>query len=216
MSIDATQDIIINRGIPVFDTIVISGDSIPLNFIRVDLYKSNGFSLNGPIHTLEDPVVIQEPTGNYEFQFYNEPIIQENKKDENVSPMEFSDPSELVYLSWTGAGSIFYIAGLNGPKDKDCLYTFGNFTLDYTTPKVATGTYEIVLRIDKGTRAPQIKLYIDGIQQKSIVDLSIGNTGFRAINFGVRHYEKFAAHTIRIETVVGGEFYWDWIQFRPV
>lgn len=216
ITIDANEDIIINEGLPVYDTIVIAGDSIPLNYIRLDLYQSNGFSLNGPIHTLNDPLQIMEPTGTYEFQFYNEPVIEENKKDGNISPMELSDPSDLVYLSWSGIESIFYLAGINGPKDKDCLYAFANFSLEYRTPNVAAGNYEIWLRIDKQHDAPQIKVFIDGIQQNSIVDLSLGQTGFRAINIGNRKFESFGPHTIRIETVVGGEFYWDWIQFRPV
>ena len=216
LTIDATQDIIINRGIPVFDTIVVSGDTIPLNYIRMDLYNSNAFSLNGPIHTLQDPMVIQKPTGAYEFQFYNEPVIQDNKQDASVSPLEFSDPNELIYLDWTSIESIFYLAGINGPKDNDCLFMYGNFTLEYNTPNVASGAYEIVLRINKGSRAPQIKLFIDGIQQQSIVDLTLGRSGYREVSFGSRRFEDFGPHTIRIETVVGGEFYWDWIQFRPV
>jgi len=216
VTVDATQDIIINRGIPVFDTIVVSGDTIPLNYIRMDLYNSNAFSLNGPIHTLEDPIVIQKPTGAYEFQFYNEPVIQENIRGERVSPLEFSDPDEMIYLYWTSIESIYHLVGINGPKDDDCLFMYGNFTLEYTTPNVASGAYEIVLRINKGNQAPQIKLFIDGIQQQSIVDLALGRSGYREVAFGERLFEDFGPHTIRIETVVGGEFYWDWIQFRPV
>ncbi|MCP4312439.1 MAG: fasciclin domain-containing protein [Bacteroidetes bacterium] len=216
VSIDATQDIIINKGIPVFDTIVVAGDTIPLNYIRVDLYNSNGFSLNGPVHTLRDPMVIQKPTGAYEFQFYNEPVILENMQDETVSPLEFTNPSEMVNLSWTGVESIYYLAGINGPTNQDCLFMFGNFTLEYTTPNVASGAYEIWLRINRGSQSPQIKLFIDGIQQQSIVDLTLGRSGFRSIQFGNRRFEDFGPHTIRIETVVGGELYWDWIQFRPI
>lgn len=216
VSIDATQDIIINKGIPVFDTIVVAGDTIPLNYIRVDLYNSNGFSLNGPVHTLMDPIVIQKPTGSYEFQFYNEPVIQDNMRDARVSPLEFNDPSEMVYLSWKGVESIYYLAGISGPTDQDCLFMFGNFTLEYTTPNVASGAYEIWLRINIGSHAPQVKLYIDGIQQQSIVDLTLGRSGYRSIHFGNRRFEDFGPHTFRIETIVGGEFYWDWIQFRPI
>lgn len=216
MTIDATQDIKINEGVPVFDTIVISGDSVPLNYIRVNLYESNGFSLNGPVHTLEDLLVEQTPTGTYEFQFYNEPVILENKGNSAVSPLELSDPSQLVYFDWTGVESIYYFVGIDGPKDKDCLFTFGNFTMEYETPNISSGEYEIIIRVNKGSHAPQIKLFIDEIQQKSIVDLTLGRTGFRAVSFGTRLFEEFGSHRIRIETVVGGEFYWDWIQFKPV
>ena len=216
MMIDATQDIIINKGIPVFDTIVVSGDSIPLDYIRIDLFESNGFSLNGPVHTLLDPMVIQEPTGTYEFQFYNEPVIQENMKNPNVSPLEFPDPSELVYFSWSGVESIYYYAGISGPKDQDCIYAFGNFSLEYTTPNVASGEYEIWFRFYRGTNAPQIKVYVDGIQQNSNLDLALGSSGFRAIDLGTRRFEDFGPHTITIETVVGGNLAWDWIQFRPL
>ncbi len=216
ISIDATQDIIINFGIPVFDTIMISGDSVALNYIRVNLYESNGFSLNGPIHTLEDPMVVQEPTGTYEFQFENEPVILENLKDATVSPLEFSDPSAMVNLSWSGTESIYYLAGVSGPDGQDCLYAFGNFSIEYITPNVAAGNYELLLRIDKGAQAPQIKVFLDGVQQKSIVDLTLGRTSFRAVSFGNRRFKEFGPHTIRIETVVGGEFYWDWVRFKPV
>jgi len=216
VSIDARQNIIINEGIPVFDTIVVAGDTIPLNYIRMDLFESNGFSLNGPVHTLQDPMYIQKPSGAYEFQFYNEPLIQENMGNEAVSPLEFNNPSEMVSLSWTGIESIYYMAGINGADDQDCLFMFGNFTLEYTTPNVASGAYEIWLRIDKDAQAPQIKLYIDGIQQQSIVDLTLGRMNWRPVPFGIRRFDDFGPHTIKIETVVGGQFYWDWIQFRPI
>lgn len=217
INIDATSDIIINKGVPVFDTIVISGDSVALDYIRLNLYKSNGFSLNGPIHTLEDVLIIQEPSGTYEFQFYNEPIIFENKQNAAISPLELSDPSEMINLNWTGAESIYYLAGEStNAKNKDCLYAFGNFSLEYTTPNIAIGTYEIYLRIDKGAFAPQIKLYVDGIQQQSIVDLSLGKTGYRGIDFGKRTFNEFGSHTIKIETVIGGDLYWDWLRLDPI
>jgi len=216
LSVDATQDIVINKGIPVFDTILVSGDSIPLDYIRLNLYESNAFSLNGPIHTLMDLLVIQEPTGTYQFQFENELTIFENFRDASISPFELSNSSELVNLSWTGVESIFYLAGISGPGNGDCLYAFGNFSIDYITPNVSPGTYELFLRVEKGSQAPQVKIFLDGVQQKSIVDLTLGRTGYRAVNFGIRRFDEFGPHTIRIETVVGGEFYWDWVQFRPL
>jgi len=216
MMVDATQDIIINKGIEVFDTIVVSGDSVNLDYIRVNLYESNAFSLNGPVHTLLDPMVIQNPVGTYEFQFYNEPIIEENKRDVNISPLVLSDPSELINFSWTGVESIYYLAGVNGPKNGDCIYVFGNFSLNYITPNVAPGQYEIRIRVHKGVSSPQIKVYIDGVQQKSIIDLTLGKLGYRTIPLGKRYFEDFGPHTITIESIVGGELLWDWVQFSPM
>lgn len=213
-------DIFVNTGQEVFDTIVEQNDTTIIDFIGFDYDNSNVLSMSGSIHFIDQVMRQFSPkSATQTYQFYGEPLFDEYRE----TPGEYlvEDTSLLNNFTWWGT-DLFFVE--TGDPDHpawggDYLYMDGDFTIQYTIPKIVQGIYEVEIRAENvNDNNAVVEVFIDGKNVGGLVDLSIGtNTDypFDWIELGTINLVKYEGHVIEIRSLIPGSFSWDVLRFTP-
>ena len=220
MSITVGISISLNIGFKTIDTLISSTDTVLLNYIPVNLSLSNNPSKNGPVHIVTELVELYKPnTGIITFQFLDEPLIAEARTVKTTHL--FDDPTKMLKIDWSGVKYLYYENGTGESTDAsqtDYIYLDGPFVITYEMPKTPSGSYDLIIRAhSKLARKATIQVYLDGNRVGSTINLNRASTG-NWINFkaGTIDLTSYDIHTLRIESVVPGQFAWDYVRFQPI
>ena len=221
ISIAVGIDIEINKGFKNIEIIVDGTDTSFLDYVPIIYDLSNNSTLNGPVHVISEILeLFSPPRSNYYYYFYNEPII--NSLQNIPGQYQFEKPEKMEVFDWGGAkDGLWYIKSSSASErahNQDYLNIEGNFWLEYRTPKMRQGMYNV--RITGGannSRYAVIQLVVDGMRLGYPINLrSIGTSAYASVTFGPIEFLGNTAHTVRIETVIPGIFNWDTVVFLPV
>lgn len=220
VSISVGTTISINRGFKNIDTLVSGIDTTVLNYIPVSLSLSNNPTKNGPVHVITEILELYKPKiGNVTYQFYDETLINEVRNDKTTH--FFDDPSKMLKFDWSGTRYLIYENGTANTDEasmKDYIYFNGPFVVEYEVPKTPSGNYNLIIRANSRLEnKASIQVLIDGKRVGST--LNMNSTSSRTwVSFvaGTVELVSFSSHIIRIESIVPGQFAWDYIQFIPV
>jgi hypothetical protein len=214
-------DIAINKGKEIFDTIVSGPDTTFIDFVGFDYDASNVITQSGALHVIDQILKPKQPSrANKNYEFFEEPLLWEYRLE--AGEYLIDDTSSMRRLKWTGADLIFVIKG--SPDEinawnEDYLYINGDFTITYTIPKLVQGRYTVYLGAELYTRDNAVvEVSIDGKNLGGLVNLATGgssNYPFNRKELGTVDFVKFEEHVIKIQSLIPGSFYWDYIRFEP-
>lgn len=217
VQISAGIEIKINPGKDTLDIIFNEGDTTIIDFVRMDMLNSNILTKNGAIHILKDIMEVYTPERtNQVFQFYEEPLI--NNWKNTSGEFDLLDPESLEVLDWTGPEGIkyYYSSSAISASNNDYIEIQGNFTLNYITPEILPGKYQVRIKSDcSNTQNASIQVYIDGKRMGSSFDLTSGGNPFKTFSVGSVEFFTYESHQISINSLIPGFFKWDFIQFIP-
>lgn len=214
------NDIAINKGKEILDTIIDGIDTTFIDFVGFVYDQSNVITKSGSIHFLDRLLEIQDPSrSRVTLQFREEPVI--NSLSNNIGTYVLDDYKEnIVRLDWT-ADELFYVkeGTESNASNDDYIYTEGDFTISYTIPQIVQGRYELILRANSYYRNNAlIEVFIDGKKIGSTVDLTKGASAaqpFTGKNLGTITFNNYREHVIEIKSMIPGRFTWDYIRFDP-
>lgn len=219
VNINAGLDLKINQGVDTFRYEIINKDTIAINYISLFYQESNQLTKNGAIHMVSEVLELFRPgrtTRN--FQFFEEPQIAAVRSIYNVH--EFVDVEKFEVISWTGPENIAYakVAGERA-SNEDYLLIKGIFTINYTIPKIIPGRYRITMNAHSlSQNNATVRVFIDGKKIGSNIDLSTGGTTanpYKVYTLGSLEFSSFSEHLVRVESLIPGQFMWDYIAFIP-
>ena len=158
-------------------------------------------------------------SANY-FQFYEESEILIARLVPGT--YEYVDKELFKYITWEGPDEISYYKSSGTEEkasNKDYLFIKGEFSIEYVIPKVLPGIYEMRLQAE-ATYAENatIEIYLDGKKMGSNFNLTSGGSStwpYYQFKLGIVEFTNYEAHTISIQTLIPGEFKWDFVAFVP-
>jgi len=213
----AGLEIRINQGVDTFSIKISGGDTTWINYIRFFYQESNVLTKNGPIHFISDVMeLFNPPRIERTFQFREEPAIDQASETET-----FIDPDKFVRINWSGTDYIIYVrqSGTSeNAKNPDYIRIEGNFTIEYTMPKILPGRYALKFRAHAfNMENATVQVYLDGKRIGGNYDLTSGgdDTGYKIITVGEVDFGKYSEHTIKIRALIPGIFIWDFVNFTP-
>ncbi len=221
ISVSVGIDIRINKGFKVIERIIVGTDTTILDYIPLLYELSNNSTLNGPVHIISEILEpYNPPRSNYYYHFYNELII--NSLRTSPGQYQYEKTEQLEFLNWGGAKDGLWYIKSSSPTDpannQDYLNITGNFWLEYTTPKVRPGSYNILIRAGvNNSKYAVIQVVVDGVRLGYPINLrSIGTSSYASVTFGPIELTGNREHVVRIESVIPGILNWDYMAFLPV
>ncbi len=221
VSVVVDFDIKINKGFKIIENIISGIDTSVLDYVPILYEVSNNSTLNGPIHVISEILeLFNPPRSNYYYFFYNEPII--NSLQSTPGQYQYEKPEQLEVLDWGGAkDGLWYIKSSSTSElanNQDYLNIEGNFWLEYVTPEIRPGSYNITIRAGvNNSKYAVIQVIVDGLRLGYPINLrSIGTSSYASVTFGPVEFLGNSEHTVRIESVIPGIFNWDYVAFLPV
>ncbi len=215
------NDIYINKGKQVFDTIISGIDTTIIDYITFLYDESNITSQSGAIHLIDRIMTQKTPSrAQQDFQFYEEPFL--NAYRGKAGSYLIEDPTSLYNITWDGPDLFFVDEGdqYRGAWDNDYLEIDGDFTITYQVPKIVQGKYTVYLTAEAFNSANAlVEVYIDGKKVSGLVDLSQGgnaNNPFQRIELGTIDFKKYESHIVEVKPLIPGRFLWDRITFEPI
>lgn len=233
VSVDLDIDLKFNVGTEVFDTIYEDGDTIIVDYLLLDLEKSNVVSKSGAIHHLDHMLYPFSPSlKKVEFEFYEEAYINQVKDvagtyvfdDDDLEYVELAGIETMTYVKQDAALTIRKYNSSNGSYpnaddiDKDYIIFDGNAQMLYTLPKVLPGTYTLQLICRRGVSSyASIQTYIDDVKVGDIEDLAVAprSAGYYYIDLGTVRFDEYESHVLKIETVIPGSVFLAKIVLQP-
>jgi uncharacterized surface protein with fasciclin (FAS1) repeats len=221
VDLSAGDEIRINVGSKIYDTLYFNNKIIIKNWIDVYFDISNMTSKNGAMHVISDPMEVYYPNPkNRKINFTEEPSFALIRYIEGYH--SFVEPKDVINWNWTGASALQYIYLNESPfSDNNAVQISGFFKLEYATPKILSGQYEVYTRNDgfSGANA-MVQFYLDGVRLGSPLDLTVGGKSsispMAYVYLGYVAFAEYSSHQIRVEAISEGSFTWDYIQFIPV
>ncbi len=213
------NDLLINRGKQVFDTIISGIDTTIIDYIGFLYDESNVNSQSGVIHQINQIMEQVQPSrAIVTFEFWEEPLLNEYRREPGTYLIE--EKESLYHIDWEGVDLFFIKRGENmSAWSNDYLEMNGDFRISYEIPKVVQGRYEVFLGAERyNSENALIEVFIDGKKISSLIDLSQGgsaNNPFQRIELGTVDFKRYATHTVEIRPMIPGRFLWDYIRFEP-
>lgn len=215
-------DIKINEGVGSLDTLFNGTDTTIIDYIGIDYEQSNQQAMNGAVHRVDHLLeVYMPPRSEVINQFHNEPLI--NAINNEAGETVFTDPGEFEVIDWTGTEALTYVNSdedINGVWNNDYIILEGNFTMDYTIPKLLPGKYNLYLNAHAlDDENASVNIAFDGVPIGGNIDLTSGGTGNNPyFNFlvGTVDLDAYVEHTISVSTLIPGVFQCDRFTFEPV
>lgn len=214
ISVDLDLDLKFNVGTQVFDTLYADGDTSLVNYLLVNLDKSNLNSKSGAIHQLDRMLYPFSPKlKKVEFDFYEESKIFQLK--DITGEYTFED-EDLDFIQLEGIETIDYvrqdakisIRANQTDIDKDYIVFSGNAQFLYTIPKVLPGKYTLQLLCKRReSKNASIQTYVDGVRVGGVEDLTtaeVSTPQYYYIDLGIVRFDDYKTHVIKIETVIPG------------
>ncbi len=215
------NDLLINKGKQVFDTIVSGIDTTIIDYIGFLYDESNITTQSGAIHMV-DRMIKQVPPSRaiVTFEFWEEPLITEYRRETGSYLIE--EKESLFNIDWEGVDLFFTEKGdeQTSAWGNDYLEMNGDFKISYIVPKIVQGKYKVFLGAERYNIANAlVEVYIDGKKVSSLVDLSQGGTAnspFQKIELGTIDFIKYESHKVEILPLIPGRFLWDYVRFEPI
>jgi len=214
------NDLLINKGKTVFDTIVSGLDTTIIDYIGFFYDESNVTTQTGAIHLIDRILEQVTPSRAIStFEFWEEPLLNEYRQENGQYLIE--DEEALMYVKWEGAELFFTEKGdeQTSAWGNDYLEMNGDFKISYEIPKIVQGKYKVFLGAERfNTTNALIEVYIDGKKVSSLIDLSQGgssNNPFQRIELGTVDFKKYETHKVEVIPLIPGRFLWDYIRFEP-
>ena len=221
VAINSGYDIKINTGADTFQIISSATDTAYIDYILPLYEHSNINTKTGAIHAIDEVMEFYVPqiSDNY-FQFFEEPEILAARLVPGT--YEYVDKDLFQYLTWEGPDEIVYYKSASTEEkasNKDYIFIKGDFTIDYVVPKVLPGIYQMRLQAE-ATYAENatIEVFLDGKKMGSNFNLTSGGSAtwpYYNIKVGIVEFTRYEEHTVSIQTLIPGEFKWDFIGFIP-
>ncbi|HPE75172.1 MAG TPA: fasciclin domain-containing protein [Draconibacterium sp.] len=215
------NDLLINEGKQVFDTIIAGLDTTIIDYIGFLYDESNITTQSGAIHMIDRMMKQVSPSrAIVTFEFWEEPQITEYRRETGSYLIE--EKELLNYIDWEGADLYFTERGdeQTSAWGNDYLEITGDFKISYIIPKVVQGKYTVFLGAERYNSANAlVEVYIDGKKVSSLVDLSQGGTAnspFQKIELGTIDFIKYESHKVEVIPLIPGRFLWDYIRFEPI
>ena len=224
LSINGTGiDIQINKGVDIFDSVIVGMDTTIIDFVRINYDQSNVLTKNGAIHFLRNILELYRPTPKFRrFEFYEEPLISAAEKQPNTYIFNRNEDNFEV-ISWEGVGidEILYVkspANIAEIWNNDYIEIEGDFSIAYSIPRILPGKYMLQLKVNSNDNDNAfIQVYLDGQVIGSNIDLTKnpGAGDFYTYDIGQVDFTNYEKHIIKIQTVIPGLFSWDGVNFQP-
>lgn len=214
------NDLLINKGKQIFETIVSGGDTTIIDYILFLYDDSNVTTQSGAIHQIDRIMKQVKPSRAItSFEFWEEPLINEYRRTPGTYLIE--DKNSLYYIDWSGADLSFVERGdeQTSAWGNDYLQIDGDFVISYQIPRIVQGKYTVYLGADAfSTLNAVVEVFIDGKNISGLVDLSRGgnaNSPFQRIELGTIDFKKYETHVVEVKPLIPGRFLWDYIRFEP-
>jgi len=215
------NDLMINKGKQVFDTIVSGIDTTIIDYIGFLYDESNITTQSGAIHLIDRIMTQVQPSRAINtYEFWEEPQINEYRTKPGTYLIE--DKESLYLVDWEGADLLFVEGGdvQNSAWGNDYLEINGDFRISYEIPKIVQGKYKVFLGAERfNSTNALIEVYIDGKKVSGLIDLSQGgssNNPFQQIELGTIDFKQYETHKVEVIPLIPGRFLWDYIRFEPV
>ena len=216
VQVESGLEIKLNPGSDTIDVIIQGQDTTIINYVRIMMDHSNILTKNGAIHLIQDMLKVKTPGRTTKtFQFYEENAINELK---NVTGEHVLDLESMELLHWEGIDYFTYVKSATSisATNNDYVEVKGNFTIEYTIPKVQPGKYEIRIKSESFDKEnATIQVYLDGNRLGSSFDLTTGGNPYRTFTVGNIEFLQYEAHLIKVTSLIPGKFTWDYVQFIP-
>lgn len=218
ISVDLDGILKFNTGTKNFDSIVVNNVKTYINYIHIDLEKSNIVTRSGAIHQLNQVLYPFIPSRKaVTFEFYEEPII---KTLSSIEGDHIINSADLKNISLVGLNSFNFInssAGISGVLNTDYLKMTGSFDFIFKTPKILAGRYTMQLVVKKGDASyASIQTKVDNQNVGLIVDLSDDISVFRVVTLGIVEFWDFNSRIVKLSTIIPGAVLIDRIIFEPI
>lgn len=214
------NDLMINKGKQVFDTVIVDIDTTIIDYIGFYYDESNITTQTGAIHLIDRVMTQKQPSrAEVTFEFYEEPLLNEYRQKAGSYLIE--DENSLTYIKWQGFDLFFTELGdqQSSAWGADYLEMNGDFTISYQIPRIVQGRYRVFLGAEAfNSRNALVEVYIDGKKISSIVDLTTGgssNNPFVGKELGTIDLKKYETHLVEVKSLIPGRFLWDYIRFQP-
>ena len=215
------NDIAINKGKQILDTIIIGLDTTFIDYVGFFYDLSNVITKSGSIHFIDRILELQKPARTrLTLQFREEPVI--NSLRTTIGTYRLDDYKEnLLRLDWTADELFFVMEGSESiATNDDYLFTEGDFIIKYTIPQIVQGRYDLILRTNAYYRSNAlIEVFVDGKKIGSTVDLTRGGSASRPFankTVGTIIFNNYKEHVIEIRSLIPGRLTWDYLRFEPV
>jgi uncharacterized surface protein with fasciclin (FAS1) repeats len=214
------NDLLINKGKQIFDTIISGLDTTIVDYIGFLYDESNVTTQSGAIHLIDQIMTQKTPSrAIVTFEFWEEPVINEYRTEPGSYLIE--DKESLLSIDWEGVDLIFTEKGdeQTSAWGNDYLEMNGDFRISYQIPRIVQGKYKVFLGAERfNTANALVEVYIDGKKVSSLIDLSQGgsaNNPFQRIELGTVDFKRYESHKVEVIPLIPGRFLWDYIRFEP-
>lgn len=217
VAVDLDDILKFNTGTKVFNTIINNGDTTLVNYLQVNMDKSNIVTRSGAIHQLDHLLYPYLPgRKTVTFQFYEEPVINALRNIEGTHLIP-SENLQTISLIGTKNISFFKSATFTGAQNNDYLIISGNVEFSFKMPKILAGRYTLKLVLGRGvSNYASIQTLVDDQNVGVVIDLTKDAAGFRTFTLGTVEFFDFSSHTIKLSTVIPGSILIDRIIFEPI
>jgi len=215
-------DITINKGKEVFDTLVVLGDTVLVDYVGFYYDESNIVTQSGAIHFIDHILKQHKPSRSIKnYHFWEDPLLSEYRQLNDPGEYLIKDTSWLDVITWTGPDLYLVMTGDpegSGAWNGDYLVLDGDFTISYTFPKIIPGKYEAYLGAESfNSQNALVEVYIDGKQIGGLLNLASGSGNpFAMLELGTVNFVKYEEHTFEIRSLIPGRLAWDYIRFEPI
>ncbi len=218
VSVDLIDILKINTGTTVFDTIFNGTDTVLVNYLQVNLDKSNIVTRSGAIHQLDHLLYPFLPgRKSVTYQFYEEPVINALRNVEGEHTLSVDD---LDYISLIGTKSLLYVkspTSISGNSNADYIQVSGDIDFSFQTPKILAGRYTLKVVLQRGySYLASVQAYVDGTKVGVVIDPTTNSTTFSTYTLGTVEFSAFSPHTVKLSTVIPGRMLIDRIIFEPI
>ena len=203
----------------------IGDDTTAVNWLEMHIASSNVVSKNGPIHKLDFLLFPFAPAAStVQFEMVEDPLLDKIKDLEVAKRFESAELEALTTFELLGAeGLSYWNSEVYEPEAyasaHNCWFTYGKFTITYTTPRILAGFYSIRLGLNAFySNNSTVEIYVDGVKMGSTYDLASNDNVERDDPFvefiaGSMRFNDYSTHTVTIKAITSGSLYWDYVRF---
>ncbi len=212
--VNSGLDIKINAGADTFKTIITDVDTTYINYISLDMIKSNVNTKNGPIHFISDLMELYKPSRKtVTLDFLNDPVLLDLSKSNGTYTL--LDPEIYEFIYWEGPQTIVYRKA--AVTTNSYIEISGDFLLRYTFPAILPGRYQVELTTNRnGADNATLQIKIDGKKVGSNINLTSGGSARTSFVIGTVDFTGTNEHIIEISSLIPGGLRWYSMRLIPV
>ena len=128
----------------------------------------------------------------------------------------YDGQNTFEYIKWEAEFLQYYLKIGHNLMDDDAINVMGHFKVEITTPKIRKGKYQLSTFMNFGGGGDEVfACYVDDVFLGQI-NLSDGAWAGPALPVGEVEFKETKAHRIRLESMVPGGLWWDYVRFTPI